>query len=333
MQNRWKALIVGSRDRYEKFLPDNAPTDRLDLCFCPRGSTNEVLLQAGGDADILCVDAISPVDAALIAGMPRLRLIHSEGVAYNAIDLEAARARGIFVCNCKGCNAAAVAEQTVMLLLELLRHGLTGDRAVREGRQMEMKERMMVEGITELGACSVGLIGFGDIAQATAERLRPFGCRIFYYAPHRRDAATEQRFGVSYLPLDELAAQCDIVSIHTAVTAQTRGMIDRAFLSRMKRGALLINTARGEIIDNEAVREALISGQLLGAGLDTLAPEPTPADHPLVALPDGVRDRVVLAPHLGGITTGSFRRAHRTVWGNIAAVLDGKRPVNIVNGL
>ena len=83
----------------------------------------------------------------------------------------------------------------------------------------------------------------------------------------------------------------------------------------------------------EAVREALISGQLLGAGLDTLAPEPTPADHPLVALPDGVRDRVVLAPHLGGITTGSFRRAHRTVWGNIAAVLDGKRPVNIVNGL
>ena len=95
----------------------------------------------------------------------------------------------------------------------------------------------------------------------------------------------------------------------------------------------LINTARGEIVDNLALRKALSEGRILGAGLDTLAPEPTPADHPLVDLPEGVRDRVVLAPHLGGITTGSFRRAHRSMWGNIAAVLDGSRPVNIVNGL
>ena len=156
---------------------------------------------------------------------------------------------------------------------------------------------------------------------------------MFYYAPHLKDPETELEYHVSYLELAELAARCDIVSIHTAVTEQTRGMINRDFLARMKPNALLINTARGEIVDNLALRKALSEGRILGAGLDTLAPEPTPADHPLVDLPEGVRDRVVLAPHLGGITTGSFRRAHRSMWGNIAAVLDGSRPVNIVNGL
>ncbi|SFJ19044.1 Lactate dehydrogenase [Ruminococcaceae bacterium D5] len=332
-QKKVKILVEGTRARYEKFLPQDAPLDRVELAFCGRGSSNAELLAAGGDAQILCVDAISPVDAALIAKMPNLRLIHSEGVAFNCIDLAAAKKRGIYVCNCKGCNADAVAEQTVMLVLELLRHGLTGDAAVRAGRQMEMKERLMVEGITELGECSVGLIGFGDIAKAAAARLHPFGCELFYYAPHRKDPETELEYHVAYLELEELAARCDIVSIHTAVTEQTRGMINRDFLARMKPNALLINTARGEIVDNLALRKALSEGRILGAGLDTLAPEPTPADHPLVDLPEGVRDRVVLAPHLGGITTGSFRRAHRSMWGNIAAVLDGSRPVNIVNGL
>ena len=210
-QKKVKILVEGTRARYEKFLPQDAPLDRVELAFCGRGSSNAELLAAGGDAQILCVDAISPVDAALIAKMPNLRLIHSEGVAFNCIDLAAAKKRGIYVCNCKGCNADAVAEQTVMLILELLRHGLTGDAAVRAGRQMEMKERLMVEGITELGECSVGLIGFGDIAKAAAARLHPFGCELFYYAPHRKDPETELEYHVAYLELEELAARCDIV--------------------------------------------------------------------------------------------------------------------------
>ena len=109
-------------------------------------------------------------------------MIHSEGVAYDKIDLDAARERGIYVCNNKGCNAGAVAEQAIMLMLMLLRHGRTGDLAVREGRQMEVKERYMESGIRELSACRVGLVGFGDIAKATAERLAPFGCEMVYYS-------------------------------------------------------------------------------------------------------------------------------------------------------
>ena len=198
-------------------------------------------------------------------------------------------------------------------------------------RMQEMKERSMVEGITELGACRVGLVGFGDIAKATAERLAPFGCALYYYTPHRRSPEEEARWGVTYLPLEELAATCDMVSLHCAVTDQTRNMVDEAFLGRMRPTAYLINTGRGDLVDNQALRRALEEGRIAGAGLDTLAPEPVPADHPLVDLPPELRDRVVLSPHLGGITEGAFRRSHLHMWRNAERVAAGEKPDNIVN--
>ena len=205
-----------------------SPTGRTPA-FLDKDSTEAEIAAASPDAEVLFVDAITPVTASLMDRLPRLRLIHSEGVAYDRIDLDAARQRGIYVCNNKGCNAGAVAEQAILLMLMLLRHALPGDRAVRAGRQMEMKERYMVEGITELSACKVGLVGFGDIGRATAERLAPFGCELYYYTRHRRAPEEERKYGVTYLPLEELAAACDIVSLHCAVTDETRNMVDEAF--------------------------------------------------------------------------------------------------------
>ena len=254
-------------------------------------------------------------------------------MAFDRIDLAAARDRGIYVCNNKGCNAGAVAEQAILLMLMLLRRALEGDRAVREGRQMEMKERCMVEGLTELSACKVGLVGFGDIARAAAERLAPFGCELYYYTKHRRTPEEERKYGITYLPLEELAERSDIVSLHCAVNDETRGMVDDALLRRMKPTAYLINTARGDLVDNDALRRALTEGRIAGAGLDTLAPEPVPADHPLVTLPPEIQRRVVLAPHLGGITEASFRRAHAHMWRNAQRLAAGERPDSIVNGL
>lgn len=328
-----KILIVGSRDRYERFLPEKIRSGAFHLVFAPRGSSNEQLLELAADADVILADAISRVDQPLMAAMPNLKLVHSEGVAFNAIDIDYARGRGIFVCNNQGCNADAVAEQTMMLMLMLLRHGITGDRAVREGHQIQHKEQAMSDGITELGDCTVGLIGLGDIARSTARMLRAFGCNVYYYAPHRRNPSTEMALSVSYLPLEQLIAKCDIVSLHCPVTDETRGMVNEQFLSRMKPTAYLINTGRGDLVDNEALRTALVEGRIAGAGLDTIAPEPTPADHPLVDLPEEVRDRVVYSPHLGGITTGSFQRAHQNMWNSVIALTQGKRPNNIVNGL
>ena len=328
-----KIVILGAEARYRAYQPAMPFIQRQELVFLDKDSTEAEILAAGGDAEVLFVDAITAVSAALMAQLPRLRLIHSEGVAFDRIDLSAARERGIYVCNNKGCNAGAVAEQAVLLMLMLLRHALEGDEAVRAGRQMEMKERCMVEGITELSACRVGLIGFGDIAHATAERLAPFGCRLYYYTRHRRTPEEEQRCHVTYLPLEQLLAACDILSLHCAVTEETRNLVDAAFLRQVKPTAYLINTARGDLVDNEALRQALVEGRLAGAGLDTLAPEPVPADHPLATLPQEVQDRVVLAPHLGGITEASFRRAHAHMWRNVERLAAGERPDSIVNGL
>lgn len=328
-----KVLIIGSRDRYEKFLPEVIRTGDFHLVFVPRGSSNAQLLAAAPDAQVILADAISPVDREVIDGMPQLKLIHSEGVAFNAIDTEAARERGIFVCNNQGCNADAVAEQAVMLMLMLLRRGAAGDRAVREGRQIQYKEQAMSDGITELNDCTVGLVGLGDIAQATARLLRAFGCSVYYYAPHRRAPDAEMAMSVSYLPLEKLIARCDIISLHCPVSDETRGMVNEQFLSRMKPSSYLINTGRGDLVDNTALRAALVEGRIAGAGLDTIYPEPTPADHPLVDLPEEVAQRMVYSPHLGGITTGSFQRAHQNMWKSVLGLTQGKRPNHIVNGL
>ena len=161
----------------------------------------------------------------------------------------------------------------------------------------------------------------------------PFGCELFYDSAHRKDPETEKAFSVTYLPLGELLAACDIISLHAAVTPQTCGMVNAAFLSQMKNGSYLINTARGELVDHLAVKEALFSGKLAGAGFDTLSPEPVPADHPLVRLPPEVEDRVVFSPHLGGITASSFCRAHRHMWSNVVRVFNGFQPDSIVNAL
>ena len=328
-----KLLIFGPQKRYEAYLPDFAAQLPLEPVYCPLGQSPLQAAAENPDTEILFTDPITDTGSDIIALLPRLKLIQSEGVAFNRIDLEAAHRRGIFVCNNKGCNAASVAEHTVMLMLMALRHGVTGHNAVREGRQIQMKEAVMAAGSPELGEQSVGLVGFGDIAQATARRLAPFGCRLYYYSLHRRSPEAEADFGVTYLPLEELVSVCDILSLHCAVNDQTRNMVDAALLSRFKPGAILVNTARGDLVDNWAVRQALIDGRLGGAAFDTLAPEPTPADHPLVALPPEVQYRVIYSPHLGGNTGGSFRRAHANMWNNARLVLAGQRPNFVVNGL
>ena len=328
-----KILILGTQARYETYLPPLPFIRQQELVFLDKDSGEEEILTAAADAAILFADAIAPVRGSLIRRMPNLKLIHSEGVAYDRIDLKAAREKGVWVCNNKGCNAGAVAEQAILLMLMLLRRGLAGDRAVREGRQMEMKERCMAKGLLELSACRVGLVGFGDIAKALAERLAPFGCEVYYYSKHRRLREEEEPYGVTYLSLEELAASCDIVSLHCPVTEETRGMVDGDFLGRMKETAYLINTARGELVDNMALRQALVDGIIAGAGLDTVAPEPVTADYPLVDLPAPARDHLVFSPHLGGITEAAFRRCHLHMWRNAERVADGHKPDNIVNGL
>lgn len=328
-----KILILGPKSRYDAYAPAFLSQLPLELAFLEQYPNTEQAARQNADARCLLVDAITPVSADLMDLLPQLKMIHSEGVAFNCIDLEAARQRGIYVCHNKGCNASSVAEHTVMLMLMALRHGITGHQAVLAGRQFEMKQAVMVSKAPELGEQTVGLIGFGDIGQATARLLRPFGCRLFYYTAHRRPPEVEAELGASYLPLDELASRCTILSLHCAVNDQTRHIINGPLLEKVPRGTILVNTARGELIDDLAVRRALLDGRLGGIAIDTLYPEPTPADHPLVALPPEVADRAVYSPHLGGNTGGSFARGHENMWNSVRLILEGQRPNFIVNGL
>ena len=328
-----KILILGPQSRYEAYAPDFLPQLPVEMIFSSIHQSPEQIARANPDIECILVDAITPVKVELMDLLPKLKLIHSEGVAYNCIDLEAARKRGIFVCHNKGCNASSVAEHTVMLMLMALRHGITGHQAVLKGRQIQMKEAVMVSKAPELREQDVGLIGFGDIGQATARLLRPFGCNLFYYTAHRRAPEVEEEFGITYLPLEELAARCSVLSLHCAVNDQTRHMIDAPLLEKVRPGALLVNTARGELVDNLAVRQALLNGRLGAIAMDTLDPEPTPADHPLVALPPAAAGRAVYSPHLGGNTGGSFARGHWNMWNSVRLILEGQRPNFIVNGL
>ena len=171
-----KVLHIGKEGNMEKYSAADSFLRQLDQVDMPRGLSTEDYINAAGDVDFLVADAIMPVSKELILGLPRLKLIHSEGVAFNLIDLDAADDRGIYVCNCQGMNAGAVAEQTLLLMLGVLKDVTGGDRSVREGRQIKVKETYILSGsLKELKDCSVGLIGFGDIARATAALLKAFG--------------------------------------------------------------------------------------------------------------------------------------------------------------
>lgn len=328
-----KVLIFGPRARYDLYMPDFAQALPVEAVFCGAPAPSLQAVADNPDTEVIFADAITPVGQDIMDKLPRLRMIHSEGVAFNAIDIAAARERGIFVCNNKGCNAGSVAEHAVMLMLMALRRGITGHAAVKAGKQIQFKEQFMVSNAPELGEQSVGIIGLGDIGKATARLLRPFGCTLHYYSAHRRSPEEEAELGVSFQFLEELAATNSIISLHCAVNAETTHIINDGFLSCVKPGTILVNTARGQLVDNLAVRQALIDGRLGGIAIDTFDPEPTPADHPLVDLPPEIADRAVFSPHLGGITGGVFRRAHRNMWNNLRLLLEGQKPNFIVNGL
>nr|WP_320026157.1 2-hydroxyacid dehydrogenase [uncultured Acetobacterium sp.] len=325
-----KVLILTSRKRMEKFSDLSELPKDWELIYGEELITDSDVLNAASDADFIFADAVREVSKTLIDNMPHLKLIHSEGVGFNKIDITAAREKGVYVCNNTAVNSTAVAEHTILLMLALQRRLLEGDQMVRNGQQIQAKGSFILDGIPELGSCHVGLVGMGSIAMETAKRLKPFGSKLSYFNRSRKSEA-ENELGMTYLPLEELCQQCDIISLHLPVTSETTGLINTSLLMLMKPTALLINTARGELVVQEDLVTALISGQIAGAGLDTMYPEPVTLDNPLLNLPEACHYQLLFSPHIAGTTKQAFEKMHRTVWSNILAVSKGNRPINIVN--
>lgn len=326
-----KTIIFVNPCRVEKYKKFCCIPDNMELIFLDLNCSDAEVLKLAGDADFIFADTIKEINSHLIENMPNLKLIHSEGVGYNKINIDAAKKANIYVCNNKGVNAGAVAEQSILLMLSLLRNVIEGDAKVRSALQIKAKEDMILRGITELSDCHVGLIGFGAIAKETAKLLEAFGARVSYYSRTRASKETENKYNVSYTDLKSLSRQCDIVSLHVPVTHETKEMVNLQFLESMKKTAFLINTSRGEMVNQQDLKEALIKDEIAGAGLDTLSPEPVTIENPLLLLPDYIKYKIIFSPHIGGTTEGAFRKMHQGVWDNINRVIRGEKPINIVN--
>lgn len=250
--------------------------------------------------------------------MTRCLLIQMPAVGYDVIDDRAAAEFGIAVANAAGYNRDSVADWTVMAILNLIRRGSWGDRRLREGGWP--KPDMMGR---ELGALTVGVVGLGHVGSALATRLLAFGSRVLY-----ADVVEKSFAGVERVSFEDLLQLANVVSIHVPLNEETHHLIDAEALTRMRKGAYLINASRGPVVDEKALVAALESGHLGGAGLDVFEQEPTPADNPLRRM-----ENVFLSPHVGGATSEAEARVLEVVRDNLTRVLDGDEPSNVVNGV
>ncbi len=266
------------------------------------------------DADIVFVMA-APMPKELLAEARRLRFIQKLGAGLDRIDLDFCRERGIGVARLHAGNSIPVAEHTILLMLATYRQLPQIDRRTRSGTWSKEDARGMHR---SLQYKTVGLVGFGAIGKEVAKRLRAFDVTILYYDPIRAPAEVEQRLGVSFSDIDALVGEADIVSLHLPLLPQTKNIIDAKRIGAMKPGAVLVNCARGGLVDEAALAEALKAGRLFGAGIDAFSQEP-PVGNPLLDL-----DNTVVTPHLAGATLDNFATVVARSVQNAKAVLRGE---------
>lgn len=268
------------------------------------------------DADALIVRTAA-ITAAIIAAAPKLKVVARYGVGYDNIDVAALTARGIPLTTVGDANAVAVAEHAMALLLALAKRVVDLDRSVRDGGWTIRNSAST----WELSGRTILLVGLGRVGRAMARRCLGFDLRVLAVDP-AVDADAMAALGVEKRArLHEALAEADVVSLHLPLTAETRGLIDAAAFARMRPGTVLINTARGGIVDENALLEALARNRVAAAGLDVFAQEPPAPHDPLLA-----SGRLILAPHHAGLTRECVRRMSLACARNVLAVLDGRRP-------
>lgn len=289
----------------------------------PRDDSEEALLDEMKDADVMVVSFSPHVNLRLIGAAGRLRHIARLGVGVESIDLQAATERGIIVTNTPDLTADSVAEFTMTLLLSLAKNLPSCDRAVREGR---WEERLALIRLNrELCGKTHGIVGMGAIGGRVAVRCKAFGMRVIYYK-RNRDLEFEKAVGVEYVPLETLVKESDSISLHLPLTNETRHLFDGPRFASMKKDALLINQARGKVVDEEALVQALKEGRIGGYATDVYEHEPPDPTWELLSLKN-----VVVAPHLGGGTREARLRACTALAEDIARVSRGEIPKHLVN--
>lgn len=259
------------------------------------------------------IAGLDDIDRNVIEAAHQLKVISRYGVGVDKVDLDAAKENGIVVTNTPGANSVSVAELTIGLIISLARMIPAASEATKTGEWPRMS------GLTLAGKV-IGLLGFGAIGKNVARRLQGFDCMVIAYDP-AYDSATGEDLGVQFRLRDEIISEADFLSLHIPLTSDTQGMVNTAFLRKMKPGAFLVNTSRGELIDEEGLLGALTSGQLRGAALDVFAQQPPGTDNPLLALP-----QVIATPHMGAHTDGATNAMGWAAMRDCLAVLRGEEP-------
>ena len=295
------------------------PTFELEAL--EEGLQDEVLCRVA-DADFLLV-ATTPVTEEVIAAAPRLKLIQHQGVGYDNVDMEAAARRGIPVALTPEGTTVGVAEHVFLLILALYKQLRTVEDALRRGEWLQWELRPQSY---EIAGKRLGIVGLGRIGRAVTQRARAFEvAEILYYDLVRPGPEVEQGLGVAFCPFHDLLRRADIVTLHVPLTEETQGMIGAQELALMGEQAILINTARGALVDEGALYHALTREQITGAGLDVFAQEPPSPDNPLLRL-----DNIVVTPHIAAGTRDALRTKMVAAFANMLRVARGEEPIHMV---
>ena len=285
-------------------------------------NTEEALLPLLEGIVALVVRGDGVANARIIAAAKDLKVIGRTGAGYENVDIAAATARRIPVVYTPGANSRAVAEGAMALMLALCKNLAGWDRQLKRG---DWKARFR-SNPRDLEGATLGIVGFGRIGRSLAELARPFGMTLLAFDPYA-SPETARRLGVRLTGIDELMREADVISIHAALTPESKGLIDRRRLSLVKPGSYLLNLARGGIVEShDALHDALVRGTLAGVGLDVFDPEPPDVSHPIFSLPN-----CLTSPHVHGMTAGAMRRIWTSMAEDVCAVLDGRRPRFTVN--
>jgi D-3-phosphoglycerate dehydrogenase len=293
--------------------------DRVEIVVEPeRVYSAEELgpILAGCDGALLT--AFEKVPRSVIeASQPRLRVLAKYGVGIETIDLDAATEHGVIVANTPGANSLGVAEHTIALMLSILRHVPQLDRLVRTGNWNQA--RRYIGG--DIEGSTIGMVGFGNVGQLVGKRAAALGMRVLAFDPYLSAERAALAGATKVDDLDEMLAQSDVVSLHMVVTPETTRMFNAERFARFKRGACLLNTARAQLVDQEALIDALRSGQLGGAAVDVAEPEPLGAESPLYEL-----DNLIITPHHAGTTIRTREKTLTQAAQNLVDMLEGRLP-------
>ena len=309
---------------FERDMPDHVEATIAGVAtpIGPGTATPHDLLSSVGEADAIIASSLATYDGAALDRAPHLRVIARTGIGVDKIDLRAATERGVAVCNTPDAPTISTAEHTITLMLSVAKRVGSAQAALRQGGRDFFGSH---EG-REVSGKVLGLVGIGRIGTNVARLAAGFGMSVLAYDPFV-DVATAAVHGIRMVhSLDLLLSEADVVSLHLPLTSETRKLIDGERIEHMKPGAILINTARGGLVDHDALLIALNGGRLFGAGLDVTDPEPLPLDHPLLH-----RDDVVVTPHVAAATAAGKARLYASAVIQALQVLRNERPDHLVN--